>query len=184
MDIAQRPQATVLLAEDEASLYLQASQTYVWSPRGHTPVVRVHPNRDNTHLYGSLNLLTGQETVMRSQKMNSDTTAAYLQHILFIYPDQPILLLWDRAPHHKGEAVRAVLAANPRLEIMWLPAGAPDTNPQEHVWKAMRQHICHGHTLDTLTAVADAAEWHLLTHTFPSSLLHTHAYAAICAMFN
>jgi transposase len=183
MDIAQRPQPTVILAEDEASLYLQASQTYVWSPRGHTPVVRIHTNRDSTHVYGSLNLLTGQETVMRSQKMNSDTTALYLQHILCTYPDQPIVLLWDRAPHHKGDAVKAVLAAHPRLEVMWLPAGAPDTNPQEHVWKDMRQHVCHGHMLHTLACLADAAERHLRSHTFPSSLLHTHAYPNVCAMF-
>jgi hypothetical protein len=121
---------------------------------------------------------------MRSQTMNSATTAGYLQHLLLSYPDQPILLLWDRAPHHKGDAVNAVLAANPRLEIMWLPAGAPDTNPQQHVWKDMRQHVCHGHTLNTLAGVADAAEQHLLSHSFPSSLLHTPAYADICAMFN
>ncbi len=184
MDIAQRPQPTVILAEDEASIYLQASHTHVWSPRGQTPVVRVHTQRDSTHLYGSLNLLTGHETVMRSQKMNSATTGVYLQQVLQAHPDQMILLLWDRATHHKGDAVNAVLAANPRLEVMWLPAGAPDTNPQEHVWKAMRQHVCHHHTLNTLALVADAAERHLASHIFSSSLLHNHAFSRICANFN
>lgn len=186
MDIAQRPEETVILAEDEASIYLQASHTHVWSPRGHTPVVRVHTNRDSTHLYGSLNLLTGQQTVMRSKKMNSDTTAMYLHQVLQAYPDpdRMILLLWDRATHHKGDAVKAMLAANPRVEVMWLPAGAPDTNPQEHVWKAMRQAVCHAHTFTVLEHLADAAEHHLLSHTFPSSVLHTHAYASIRATFN
>jgi len=184
MDIAQRPQETVILAEDEASLYLQASHTHVWAPRGHTPVVRVHTNRDSTHLYGSLNLLTGEETIMRSQKMNSDTTAVYLQQVLQAHPSRMILLLWDRATHHKGDAVKAVLAANPRLEVMWLPAGAPDTNPQEHVWKDMRQQVCHAHPLDTLASVADAAEHHLTAHIFLSSLLRNYAYINIHAMFN
>jgi hypothetical protein len=32
---------TVILAEDEASLYLQATTQQVWAPRGLTPVVRV-----------------------------------------------------------------------------------------------------------------------------------------------
>ncbi len=183
MDIAQRTEATVILAEDEASLYLQASNTYVWAVRGDTPVVRVHTNRDSTHLYGSLNLLTGRETIMRSQIMNSDTTAVYLQYVALAYPDQPILLLWDRAPHHKGDAVKAFLNANPRIEVMWFPAGSPDTNPQEHVWKDTRQHVCHAHMLDTLTQVVCAVEHHLTSHTFPSSLLHDHAYNHIRAMF-
>ena len=32
----------------------------------------------------------------------------------------------------------AVLAANPRLEIVQFPVAAPELNPQEHVWKATR----------------------------------------------
>ena len=173
--------------------------------------MRVTPNRDSTHLYGSLNLLNGQETVMsrdpcpgsrhgrrdrgRSKKMNSETTAAYLEKVLLAHPDKPILMMWDNGPHHKGGAVQAILDANPRLEVIWFPAGSPDLNPQEHVWKAMRQAVCHtegplwGHTLNTLTHVADAADAadaavkHLETHTFPCSLLSEHAYTNIRAIF-
>ena len=32
-------------AEDEASLYLQATVSRVWAPKGQTPVVRAHPGR-------------------------------------------------------------------------------------------------------------------------------------------
>jgi hypothetical protein len=73
----------VILAEDEASIYLQASNTHVWNVRGDTPVVRVHTDRDSTHLYGALNLLNGQETIMRSAIMNSQTTAVCKsQHLI------------------------------------------------------------------------------------------------------
>jgi hypothetical protein len=74
-----------------------------------------------THFYGTLNLQTGQEIMTRSDTMNSDATAQHLQALLDAYPDQPILLLWDRAPWHQGAAVRPVLADNPRLEIHALP---------------------------------------------------------------
>ncbi len=60
MDLAQDAPDTVILAADEASLYLQASLMRVWAPVGQTPVVRVAANRDNTHFYGALNLATGQ----------------------------------------------------------------------------------------------------------------------------
>jgi hypothetical protein len=156
---------TVILAEDEASIYLQASDKYVWAPRGQTPIVRVNTNRDCTHIYGSLNLITGKETVMRSQIMNSETTALYLNVLLHVYPDQPILL-----------------QANPRLEVMWFPAGAPDTNPQEHVWKDVRQHVCHAHTMNKFLQVITAVEDRLNTHSFPCSLLSKHGFFEISAM--
>ena len=89
------------------------------------------------------------------------------------YPDQPILLIWDRAPWHFGEVVRQTLAAHPRLEVMYFPTASPDLNPQEHVWKDARHHVTHNHTFKTLKEVADAVEAHLTSHHFPCSLLHT-----------
>ena len=49
MDTAQEAPETVILAGDEASLYLQASLMRVWAPVGQTPVVPAAPGRDNTH---------------------------------------------------------------------------------------------------------------------------------------
>lgn len=87
----------VILAADEASLYLQASLMRVWAPVGQTPVVRACANRDNTHFYGALNLATGQQVVLRSDLMNAEVSALYLNRLLSVYPDKPILLLWDRS---------------------------------------------------------------------------------------
>ncbi len=114
---------TILLAGDEASAYLQATLMRVWAKKGHTPVVPVSASRDNTHFYGALNMATGKETLLRSALMNSEVSALFLQKLLDAYPNLPLLLLWDRAPWHKGEAVRAVLEANPRLEVLWFPPG-------------------------------------------------------------
>jgi len=133
----------VLLAADEASVYLQASLMRVWAPKGQTPLIRVAANRDNTHFYGALNLATGQEVILRSDIMKAETSALFLSRVLSTYPDKPILLLWDRAPWHKGAAIRSVLSAHPRLEILWFPPGCPELNPQEHVWKAVREAVSH-----------------------------------------
>ena len=100
----------------------------VWFPKGHTPIVRVSASRDNTHFYGALNLASGQETLLRSDLMKGEVSALFLQKLLDAYPDVPLLLLWDRAPWHQGEAIKAVLAANARLEILWFPPGCPELN--------------------------------------------------------
>ena len=173
----------MILAEDEASLYLQATTMRVWHPCGQTPVIHVSPNRDSTHFYGALNLQTGDETVMRSSMMNGATTVLFLLMLLAVYPTQPILLLWDRATWHRSKLVKSFLLDNPRIEILWLPPAAPDLNPQEHVWKATREAVSHNHAISQLVPLADAFEAHLNCTTFPCSLLDFHNYSHLCMMF-
>ena len=78
MDIAQTAPETVILAEDEASLYLQATTMRVWAPVGQTPSVRVDTQREMVHFYGCLHLATGEQTAMKAKRMNSETTALFL----------------------------------------------------------------------------------------------------------
>ncbi len=165
--MAQSAPETVILAEDEASLYLQATLQRVWAPQGQPPVVTAAPSRAKTNCYGTLNLHTGAEVVMQADRLNAETTAAYLETVLAAYPDVPLLLLWDRAPWHRGEAVRRVLAANLRLEVVEFPVAAPELNPQEHVWKATREAVSHNHAQRQLGPLAEQFEAHLTSTTFP-----------------
>lgn len=183
MDTAQAAPNTVILAQDEASLYLQATVQLVWHQRGQTPVVKLDPGRKSVHFYGALDLRSGQETAMMSPIMNSATTALFLHKVLLAYPEQPILMLWDHAPWHDGAPITQLLAANPRLEILRFPPGSPDLNPQEHVWKAARTAISHNHRFARLEALADHFLTYLTQTRFPSSLLDLHAYNHICPMF-
>ena len=163
-------------------MYLQASLTRVWAPLGQTPIIRVAANHDNTHFYGALNLATGEQTLWRSELMNAQASSLFLNRLLAAYPEKPLLLLWDRAPWHMGEAIRSVLAANPRLEILWFPPGCPELNPQEHVWKAAREAVSHNHAFAKLPELADAFETHLETTRFPCSLLDKHNFSLICTI--
>ena len=115
--------------------------------------------------------------------MNSEATARHLEAVLAAFPDRPIPLLWDRATWHSGDAVRALLAANPRLEVMRLPTAAPDLNPQEQVWRATRAAISHNHDERCLSRLAERFAHHLTTTTFHYSFLEKYGYDRIWAMF-
>ena len=173
----------MILAEDEASLYLQATVAQVWAPRRQPPVVRVDPQRDKTSFFGTLDLSTGREIVTESTDMNGAATVEHLTQILEAYPGRPILLLWDRASWHKGPLVREFLAANPRLELMYFPVAAPDLNPQEHVWKATRRAISHNHGRPRLPVLAAEFAANLMARTFRSSFLDRYGYNAIRPRF-
>jgi transposase len=179
LDKAQDAPDTVFLAEDEASLYLQATTMAVWALRGQTPVLRSDTQRDKVNFYGTLDLHTGQEIVLRTTEMNAQVSIQHLEQLLAAYPNRPIVLFWDRASWHKGPLVGDFLAANPRLEIMYFPVGAPDLNPQEHVWKATRRVVSHNHLTPKLPQLADQFEAHLGQSTFQSSFLHRYGYGTV-----
>lgn len=181
MDIAQDAPETIILVEDEASLYLQATTMRVWAPVGQTPTVRVHTGREQTHFYGTLNLSTGREIVMQAKTMNSETTASYLQMIAEAIPNKPILLLWDRATWHGGEPVKQFFKQNPRFEVMRFPPGSPDLNPQEHLWKLAREHISHNHLQTDFKQLVVDFRAFLTDSTFQSSFLDRYGY---CPIFN
>jgi len=183
IDILQDAPQTLILAEDEASLYLQATLMRVWARKGQTPIVRSDPSRKKVCFYGTLNLLTGKVIVSRTETMNSAATAEHLKAILAAYPEDPLLLLWDRAKWHAGKSVKQVLAANPRLEVMKLPVAAPELNPQESVWKATRTAVSHNHHIVKLPSLADEFETHLKQNTFPTSTLKFHGYYSLRPMF-
>jgi len=181
--VAQTAPETIIVTEDEASLYLQATTQAVWAPKGQTPCVRVHPGREMTHFYGTLNLLTGEEVAQREPVMNSAATARHLEKLLNTYPDVPLLLLWDRAPWHRGAAVAQVLAANPRLEVLFFPTATPDLNPQEHVWKTVRTAISHNHSETQLPKLADRFEQYLTDTAFTYSFLVEFDFVNLCDRF-
>jgi transposase len=168
---------------DEASLYLQATTMAVWGPRGQPLVVRCDAGRSKTSFYGTLDLKTGREIVTQAETMNAQATAAHLSSILEHYPDVPIVLLWDRAPWHRGGEIRAVLAAHPRLQLVEFPTASPDLNPQEHVWKATRRAVSHNHTQRRLPDLAARFKAHLVNTTFHSSFLNQYGWNLVCPRF-
>lgn len=146
--------------------------------------MRADPGRRQTHFYGALDLLTGQEIAWCSEVMTGAVTALFLQKLLENTPaDIPVVVFLDRAPWHRGEEVAKVLKENRRLELIFFPTASPELNPQEHVWKAARKAVSHNHDFAALPALAGEFENFLQNTKFPSSFLDRFGYTAIYPMF-
>ncbi len=169
-----------MVAIDQMSLYFQATTTRVWFPRGQTPVVRVSPQRADLPYYGALALRSGHEIALTLPALTSDITAHFVRYVLSCFPTQQVLLLLDRAPWHKGEPLRALLAAEPRLELVFFPPACPDLNPQEHVWKLARETVSHHHTFTEFGALRQAFSRFLETTLFKFDWLDKFVPPILC----
>jgi transposase len=169
-----------IIALDEMSLYFQSTTTRLWSLIGQTPIVRVSPQRDHTHFYGALNVVNGHEFALPASEMTSETPARFLRDLLQCYPTQPILLLWDRASWHKGDAVKSLLADHRRWETVFFPPACPDLNPQEHVWSQARAAVSHNHTYDHFSQLKTAFLSYLSTTRFRFDWLTKYAPPILC----
>jgi transposase len=53
----------------------------------------------------------------------------------------PIVLMWDNINTHKSTLMRQLIASRPWLTVFYLPPYAPELNPVEGVWSAMKSGL-------------------------------------------
>jgi transposase len=128
-----------LLTVDEAGFYLLPSVVRTYAPCGQTPVLshaNLHPHvsaiaaiTPQGKLYTHL-----QETAIHGQDI-----VHFLCHLLRQIPGK-LVLVWDRAKIHVGDAVKAFLRQGGARDVQLhhFPAYAPELNPTEGIWNYLK----------------------------------------------
>lgn len=135
-----------------------------WSPTGHRIHAPLEYSRgpEKVWVYGALRVCDGQALTLTTRSRN---TAGYLQLLEAIAAANPIgelRLISDNLSSHKSPPIQAWLAANPRVQHLFIPVGACWLNLQEAWWRIFRRSAFAGRTfadgeeLDRATAVATA----------------------------
>lgn len=133
---------------DESAFYLLPGVVRTWAPRGETPILRAPCTRD--HLSAISGITPDGRLLLQVQRQafRGPTVVRFLRHVLQHVPGK-LVVLWDGAPIHRGEAVQDFLAAGgaERLHLEQLPAYAPELNPDEGIWQylkhvALRNFVC------------------------------------------
>jgi DDE superfamily endonuclease len=89
-----------------------------------------------------------------------DTTSLIevLEQIKTFYAGEPVVLVWDGLSAHWSRGMRAWVGEQDWLELERLPACAPELNPVELLWSAIKARELANLAEDHLADVADAAE--------------------------
>lgn len=145
---------TVVLVEDEMIITSQTTLQKIWLPQNSQPKIECSNTRKRRSIYGFLNIKNGEQMAFKAEKQTSEISATFLKKVLDAHKGKRVLLFWDNAPWHKGEAMRAFLDTCTNFWIINFPTYAPDENPQEHVWKAGRVQVTHNKFISDIDTTA------------------------------
>lgn len=162
---------TVVLTADEMSLSTQTTVQKIWLPQGEYPKIEVATKRDSRSIYGFLNVKDGTECAFKTKWQNMYITYDVLGELRKVYPNQKLLIFWDKAPWHKGSKARQFIKDDGEIETFDFPRAAPEENPQEHVWKSGRSKITHNEFIDDIDQATDKFVAYLNETNFSYSFL-------------
>jgi transposase len=136
----------VVLASDETRLIWESQSRRAWLKTNEKTILKVNRSKDYQSFLGSLNLKTGKCHLHSLSWQNQEEVIKALKKLKKYYPNKKICLIWDNARWHKGKRIREELKKGKSLvnfHLINFPPYAPDTNPQEHVWKYVKDKIAH-----------------------------------------
>ncbi len=117
---------------DESGFYPLPAVVRTWAPRGETPILHALLTRDHLSVISGLTPVGQLLMQVQERSLRAPDVVRFLRHLLRHIPGK-LLVIWDRAPIHRAQAVKDFLAQGgaARLHLEQLPAYAPELNPDE-----------------------------------------------------
>jgi transposase len=153
------PTAAVL-ALDECDVHLLPVLRALWLRRGQQARIPTPGGNRTRAVCGALDLEGGAWHSAVEARKRAVEVVAFLDQLVAAYPARPVLLVLDNASIRTAKAVRAWLEAQPRVELLYLPAySGHEQNPVEKVWWRLKDKVAanrlHG-SLEELVATVHA----------------------------
>ena len=143
---------------DEAHFRADADLRGIWVLKGKPALVDSTSPRlgEKVTYYSAVCLETGEVTEMEvSETRNAETSALFLRQLRESH-EGPLIVIWDNAPAHHGEAMRTYLATpNLQLRLVPLPGYSPDYNADEAIWDWIREDVTANTCLGTKAKVRE-----------------------------
>jgi transposase len=151
----------LIIFVDEAHFRADVDLRAKWVLRGEPALVdSTSPRRgEKATYYSGVCLETGTVDVMSvTENCTAETSVTFLKQLRAKY-SQPLIVIWDNGPMHRGPAIREYLATPElNLRLIALPAYSPDFNPDEAIWDWAREDVTANICLGTAANVREQLE--------------------------
>ncbi len=143
---------------DEAHFRADADLRGKWVLRGEPALVDSTSPRlgEKATYYSAVCLETGEVEEMEPEgNCTAETSAAFLRQLRTNHPE-PLIVIWDNGPAHRGEPIRELLATpDLKLRLVPLPGYSPDFNADEAIWDWAREEVTGNVCLGTKAKVQE-----------------------------
>jgi len=146
-----------LVFADESGFMLTPTVVRTWAPRGQTPIFRHSQRHDRISVISAISVSPTRRRVglyyqWHHHNIRELEAVAFLRHLLRHLRGH-VVLIWDNLGVHKGKLVRRLCRRVPRLHLEYLPAYAPELNPDEGVWRHTKGRLANGCPADRFDLV-------------------------------
>lgn len=137
-----------LLFADEASMRSDYHAGTTWAPQGRTPIVRATGQRHSVNMISAISSNGGLQFMLVDGRSNAQVFKQFLQQLM-LDAQVPIILIVDGHPIHKANLIKEYVASTKgRLELHYLPPYSPQLNPDEQVWKNVKERTAKQFPID------------------------------------
>jgi len=139
----------IVLVQDECHFLWKDALGYVWGKKSERIEVPIKNERERQTYFGCANLANGEAMVKKYSTGNGENAVLFLKEVLKKYQGKQVILLWDKATYHTGNAVKMFLKElndglekkDWRLRLELLPVAAPEENPMETIWLKAKNRV-------------------------------------------
>jgi transposase len=147
-----------ILFVDEAHFRADADLRQKWVLRGQPALVDSTSPRlgEKINSYSAVCVESGEvEAMLMTENCTAETTVAFLRQLRAKYV-QPLIIIWDNGPAHRGVPIRTYLTTpGLNLRLIPLPAYSPDFNADEAIWDWVREEVTANTCLGTKAKVRE-----------------------------
>lgn len=148
--------------QDEARIGQQGSLTRVWAEKGSRPRLVRQQQYEYAYIFGAACPSTGESVGLVLPSSNTEAMNLHLQAISErVAQNKHAVVIVDNAGwHHAGE-----LQKFSNITLMYLPPYSPELNPQEQVWRQMRERYLANRCYKDYDDIVEAAcsAWNNIT---------------------
>jgi transposase len=156
--VVDAPPEAVILYADESRVQLLPLIRAMWHWAGQQVRIPTPGTNVSRALFGALEIRTGQWTYLVRERMRKEDFVAFLEHLLVVYPNVPIILFVDNYSSHTAHLVRDWLESQRRLQMYYLPKYCSHLNPVEGIWLRLKGQIAANRLYGSIQALLEAVD--------------------------
>jgi transposase len=138
--------------QDEARIGQQGSLSRIWAQKGTRPRVVRQQQFIYQYIYGAVCPQEGKAACIIAPSTRADVMQLHLDEVsLHIPVKKHAVVIMDRASWHKSKALKTP----DNISILYLPPYSPELNPQEAVWRVLKDRFFHNRSYESAEEISE-----------------------------